>query len=48
MKRVLLVATGDTIAHLRYFGRPGIASGTELIADAAVDKSVADVCVEDE
>ncbi|WP_245878666.1 asparaginase [Streptosporangium subroseum] len=46
MKRVLLLATGDTIAHSYRPGHPGVASGTELLATIASGTLPADVVVE--
>lgn len=52
MPRVLLLATGDTMAHLQHSGRPAVATGTGLLAaagarvPAAVDVRVEDVLAE--
>ncbi|MEV1296115.1 asparaginase [Pseudonocardia sp. NPDC049635] len=47
MPRVLLLATGDTMAYLLHSGRPAIATGTELLAASGADVPAVDVCVED-
>jgi L-asparaginase len=47
MPRVLLLATGDTIAYRQHSGRPAIATGTELLAAAGTGMPAADVRVED-
>ncbi|MGC5009600.1 asparaginase [Streptosporangium sp. DT93] len=47
MKRVLLLATGDTIAHSYDPDRPGAASGAELLAALPSGAITADVVAED-
>ncbi|SFB15838.1 L-asparaginase [Amycolatopsis marina] len=47
MTDVLLVTTGDTIAYRQYSGQPTIASGTELLAAAAVDTAPLQTRVEE-
>ncbi|MDP9847548.1 asparaginase [Streptosporangium lutulentum] len=46
MKRVLLLATGDTIAHSYRPGQQGVASGTELLKTVPSGALPADVAVE--
>ncbi|MFI6506011.1 asparaginase [Streptosporangium sp. NPDC050855] len=47
MKRVLLLATGDTIAHSYAPDRPGVASGAELLGALPPGAITADVVAED-
>ncbi|MGW0248640.1 asparaginase [Nocardia goodfellowii] len=47
MPRVLLIATGDTIAYRPHSTRPGVASGAQLLAAAGIGAAVAGVSVED-
>ncbi|WP_370021414.1 asparaginase [Planotetraspora sp. GP83] len=47
MKRVLLLATGDTIAHSSGPGRAAVASGAGLLETIPADAPAADVVVED-
>ncbi|SFP30097.1 L-asparaginase [Amycolatopsis arida] len=47
MARVLLVSTGDTIAHRQHSGRPAIATATELLAAVAAHLPTVDVRGED-
>jgi L-asparaginase len=47
LKRVLLLATGDTIAHSYAPGRPGVASGAELLRALPPGAIPADVVAED-
>jgi L-asparaginase len=45
--RVLLLATGDTIAYTHRAGRPHVATGSELVATVPPDALAADVTAED-
>ncbi|GAA2850540.1 asparaginase [Streptosporangium fragile] len=47
MKRVLLLATGDTIAHSYGPGHPSVASGAELLRSLPAGALAADVVAED-
>jgi L-asparaginase len=47
MRRVLLLATGDTIAHSRRPGHEAVASGSDLLATLPTGALTAEVVVED-
>ncbi|MEV8630843.1 asparaginase domain-containing protein [Streptosporangium sp. NPDC051023] len=47
MRRVLLLATGDTIAYSTRPERPGVASGAQLLETVPTDMLTADVVAED-
>ncbi|WP_028478944.1 asparaginase [Nocardia sp. CNY236] len=47
MARILLIATGDTIAYQQYSPRPAVASGERLLAAAGIDSLPVDVHAED-